>query len=168
MNMTAEPPVAAATGCPYLDTIDRTSLDFDFSPHCSVTLDSSPHIYACLVCGKFFRGKGRQTPAYTHSVDAGHFVFLHLSNGSYWCLPDNYEIRHEPSLRDISLALHPCFTAQQVAELDGQKELARDLFGRRYLPGFVGLNNLNKTDYLNCVVQALAHVRSVPSAASSE
>ncbi|KAL7518240.1 hypothetical protein ACHAWX_003087, partial [Stephanocyclus meneghinianus] len=124
-----------------------------------VTLDSSPHIYACLVCGKFFRGKGRQTPAYTHSVDAGHFVFLHLSNGSYWCLPDNYEIRHEPSLRDISLALHPCFTAQQVAELDGQKELARDLFGRRYLPGFVGLNNLNKTDYLNCVVQALAHVR---------
>lgn len=27
------------------------------------------------------------------------------------------------------------------------------------MPGYVGLNNLNKTDYLNCVVQALGHVR---------
>jgi U4/U6.U5 tri-snRNP-associated protein 2 len=32
------------------------------------------------------------------------------------------------------------------------------LFGRRYLPGFVGLNNLNKTDCVNATVQALAHV----------
>jgi U4/U6.U5 tri-snRNP-associated protein 2 len=42
--------------------------------------------------------------------------------------------------------------------------LARDLFGRRYLPGFVGLNNLNnlnQTDYMNVVVQALSHVRPV-------
>lgn len=46
-----------------------------------------------------------------------------------------------------------------MAQLDTQKELVRDLFGRRYLPGYVGLNNLNKTDYLNCVVQALGHVR---------
>jgi len=66
----------------------------------------------------------------------------------------------EPSLQDIRLALHPTFTTNQVRELDAQNtELVRDLFGRRYLPGYVGLNNLNKTDYLNCVVQALAHVR---------
>ena len=63
-------------------------------------------------------------------------------------------------LADISKALHPKFTVEEVEkELDGRKELVRDLFGRRYLPGFVGLNNLNKTDYLNVVVQALAHVR---------
>ncbi|EED86325.1 predicted protein [Thalassiosira pseudonana CCMP1335] len=150
-----------STACPYLDTINRTHLDFDFSPHCSSTLESSPHIYACLVCGKFFRGKGRQTPAYTHSVEEGHFVFVHLSNGTFWCLPDGYEIstKEEPSLSDISLALNPSFTSEEVGRLDDNQELARDLFGRRYLPGFVGLNNLNKTDYLNCVVQALAHVR---------
>ncbi|EJK71690.1 hypothetical protein THAOC_06844 [Thalassiosira oceanica] len=149
------------TACPYLDTINRPALDFDAPDHaCSVTLDASPHIYACLVCGKFFRGRGRQTPAYTHAVEEGHYVFVHLTNGTFWCLPDGYEVpRSEPSLRDIGLALHPKFEPAEVAGLDGNDELARDLFGRRYLPGFVGLNNLSKTDYLNAVVQALAHVR---------
>lgn len=148
-----------STRCPYLDSINRTALDFDFSPHCSITLESSPHIYCCLICGKFFRGRGKQTPCYTHSVDTGHFVYVHLENGRYWCLPENYEIVNEPSLDDISRALMPRFSEEQVKKLDYEKELARDLFGRRYLPGFVGLNNLNKTDYLNVVVQALAHVR---------
>ena len=64
--------------CPYLDTIQRSLLDFDFEPSCSISLESSPHVYGCLVCGKFFRGRGKQTPAYTHSVDDGHFVFVHL------------------------------------------------------------------------------------------
>jgi len=150
------------TTCPYLDTIDRTVLDFDSPDHaCSVTLESSPHIYACLTCGKFFRGRGKQTPAYTHSVETGHSVYIHLTNGSFWCLPDTqYKIStNEPSLQDIKLALHPKFTNNEIANLDANTELARDLFGRRYLPGYIGLNNLNCTDYLNAVVQALGHVR---------
>ena len=61
--------------------------------------------------------------------------------------------------QDIRLALHPTFTKDEVSKLDDNQELARDLFGRRYLPGFIGLNNLNCTDYLNAVVQALGHVR---------
>ena len=64
--------------CPYLDTVQRSLLDFDQEPACSVSLQTGPHIYCCLVCGKFFRGRGKQTPAYTHSVDDGHFVFVHL------------------------------------------------------------------------------------------
>ena len=67
-----------SVSCPYLDTIQRSLLDFDFEPSCSVSLESGPHVYGCLVCGKFFRGRGKQTPAYTHSVDDGHFVFVHL------------------------------------------------------------------------------------------
>eukprot|EP00934_Nitzschia_sp_Nitz4_P007056 Nitzschia sp. Nitz4//scaffold112_size70979//23577//25346//NITZ4_005897-RA/size70979-augustus-gene-0.91-mRNA-1//-1//CDS//3329533250//7046//frame0 len=144
--------------CPYLDTIQRSMLDFDFEPSCSVSLETGPHVYGCLVCGKFFRGRGRQTPAYTHSVDEGHFVFVHLSNATFHCLPDDYEI-HDPSLSDISAALHPTFTSQEIAQIDSNTGLARDLFGRRYLPGYVGLNNLTKTDCVNAVVQALAHVR---------
>ena len=147
-----------SSSCPYLDTINRTLLDFDFEPSCSVTLESGPHVYGCLVCGKFFRGRGRSTPAYTHSVDTGHAVYVHLSRGTFHCLPDDYEVR-DPSLADISAALHPTYTAGDIATLDGNAALARDLFGRRYLPGFVGLNNLNKTDYVNAIVQALAHVR---------
>eukprot|EP00887_Chlorella_sp_A99_P006527 scaffold3.g6527.t1 len=40
--------------CPYLDTISRQSLDFDFEKCCSVTL-SPVNVYACLVCGKYFQ-----------------------------------------------------------------------------------------------------------------
>ena len=144
--------------CPYLDTVQRSLLDFDFEPSCSVSLESGPHVYGCLVCGKFFRGRGRQTPAYTHSVDEGHYVYVHLSRGSFHCLPDDYEIR-DSSLADISAALHPIFTSEEVAGIDCNTGLARDLFGRRYLPGYVGLNNLHKTDCINAVVQALVHVR---------
>lgn len=86
---------------------------------------------------------------------------MHLTRGTFWCLPDDYEIDYtnETSLQDIRRALQPTFTRRQVQTLDMEKELVRDLFGRRYLPGYVGLNNLHKTDYLNCVVQALGHVR---------
>ena len=42
--------------CPYLDTIKRQVLDFDFEKLCSVSL-SKINCYACLVCGKFFQGK---------------------------------------------------------------------------------------------------------------
>lgn len=144
--------------CPYLDTVDRTSLDFDFEPTCSQTLTAGPNIYACLVCGTFFRGRGKQTPAFLHSVNEGHAVFLHLSNGTFHCLPENYEIQ-DPSLNDIRDALKPVYSKNEIETLDEQTNLARDLLGRRYLPGFVGLNNLNKTDCINSILQALAHVK---------
>ena len=43
-----------STQCPYLDTIDRNVLDFDFEKLCSVSL-SRINVYACLVCGKYFQ-----------------------------------------------------------------------------------------------------------------
>ena len=42
--------------CPYLDTIRRELLDFDFEKACSITLQNL-NVYACLVCGKYFQGK---------------------------------------------------------------------------------------------------------------
>lgn len=56
--------------CPYLDTVNRQLLDFDMEKVCSVTL-SNLNVYCCLICGKYFQGRGRSTPAYTHSVAAG-------------------------------------------------------------------------------------------------
>lgn len=144
--------------CPYLDTIQRSLLDFDQEPACSVSLQTGPHIYCCLVCGKFFRGRGPQTPAYTHSVEESHFVFGHADKGTFHCLPDDYEI-HDPSLNDIRDAMHPTYTAQQIKVMDQTANLSRDLFGAKYLPGFVGLNNHGKTDAINAVIQALAHVQ---------
>lgn len=77
--------------CPYLDTINRNVLDFDFEKLCSVSL-TRINVYACLVCGKYFQGRGTNTHAYTHSVAEYHHVFLNLLSLRFYCLPDNYEI----------------------------------------------------------------------------
>lgn len=77
--------------CPYLDTINRSVLDFDFEKLCSVSL-TRINVYACLVCGKYFQGRGTNTHAYTHSVAEYHHVFLNLLSLRFYCLPDNYEI----------------------------------------------------------------------------
>ena len=43
--------------------LDRHVLDFDFEKLCSVSL-SGDNVYCDLVDGKFFQGRGKDTPAY--------------------------------------------------------------------------------------------------------
>lgn len=142
--------------CPFLDTIDRQMIDFDSEKLCSQTL-TNMNVYVCLVCGKYFQGRGKLTPAYTHSVQASHFVFMNLHSGRTYCLPDDYEVK-DSSLADIRRCLSPQFTIEEIGRLNNDSSLARDVYGGSYLPGFVGLNNLNCTDYLNAVLHVLAHV----------
>ena len=146
-----------AVKCPYLDTINRHLLDFDFEKVCSQTL-SDQNVYACLVCGKFFQGRGRHTQAYTHSTQTGHRMFINLGTTRIFCLPENYEVV-DSSLDDIVRCLRPRFAPERISALDATTTLARDVHGVAYLPGFCGLNNLKSTDYINVVVHALAHVR---------
>ncbi len=143
--------------CPYLDTINRHLLDFDFEKVCSQSL-STQNVYSCLVCGKFFQGRGPKTHAYTHATLCGHHMFAHLDTCKIYCLPDNYEVV-DSSLDDVIRCLRPSFTPERIAQLDQVATLARDVHGVAYLPGFCGLNNLKKTDYINVVVHQLAHVR---------
>ncbi|KAF1335528.1 U4/u6.u5 tri-snrnp-associated protein, partial [Globisporangium splendens] len=148
--------------CPYLDTINHQMLDFDFEKVCSISL-SDQNVYACLVCGKYFKGRGKATHAFTHSVQSAHHVFINLQNDKIYCLPDNYEVI-DRSLQPIKLALRPSFEPSEIAKLDQNRILAQDAFGVSYLPGnmhasrFIGLNNLKNTDYINVIVQALAHI----------
>uniref|UniRef100_A0A674MTG7 Ubiquitin carboxyl-terminal hydrolase 39 n=1 Tax=Takifugu rubripes TaxID=31033 RepID=A0A674MTG7_TAKRU len=72
--------------CPYLDTINRSVLDFDFEKLCSISL-SHINVYACLICGKYFQGRGLKSHAYTHSVQFTHHVFLNLNTLKFYCLP---------------------------------------------------------------------------------
>jgi len=146
----------ARVKCPYLDTINRQSIDFDSEKLCSVTL-TNMNVYVCLVCGKYFQGRGKMTPAYTHSVQAGHFVFMNLHSGRAFCLPDGYEVT-DSSLHDVQKCLSPTYSLGELVQLNSNTSLARDVHGVSYLPGFVGLNNLNCTDYLNSLLHALAHV----------
>ena len=83
----------------YVFPHDRSVLDFDFEKLCSVSL-SHINCYACLVCGKYFQGRGQKSHAYTHSVLEGHHVFLNLETHKFYCLPDNYEVI-DSSLDDI-------------------------------------------------------------------
>merc|ERR1712176_1007934 len=101
--------------CPYLDTINRKVLDFDFEKLCSISL-SHMNIYCCLVCGGYFQGRGKGPHAYVHALESGHHVFLNLHTAKFYCLPDNYEVV-DPSLDDILYQLKPTFVQSDIDEI---------------------------------------------------
>ncbi|KAJ8545172.1 hypothetical protein K7X08_017755 [Anisodus acutangulus] len=142
--------------CPYLDAVNRQVLDFDFEKFCSVSL-TNLNVYACLVCGKYYQGRGPKSHAYTHSLEAGHHVFINLRTEKVYCLPDGYEVI-DPSLDDIIHVLNPRFTQEQVEQLDKSRQWSRALDGSDYLPGTVGLNNIRETDFVNVTIQSLMRV----------
>ncbi|CAA7264758.1 unnamed protein product [Cyclocybe aegerita] len=143
----------------YLDTINRAVLDFDFEKVCSVSL-SNINIYGCLVCGKYFQGRGRKSYAYAHSIHDDHHVFINLETTKVYVLPDGYLVS-DPSLEDISYVLAPKFTAQSIASLSSPSHLLRpsyDLNHEPYLSGYVGLNNIKRNDHMNVIIHSLLHV----------
>lgn len=140
----------------YLDTINRKVLDFDFEKLCSVTL-SNINIYACLVCGRYFQGRGPKTPAYFHALNENHHVLINMQTKCVYVLPEGYEV-HSPSLDDIKFMVDPWLPKQTALRLDQDKKVAWDLNGKKYTPGFVGMNNLKANDYFNVITQALSHV----------
>lgn len=143
----------------YLETVDRSRLDFDFEKLCSVSL-SNTNVYACMTCGKYFQGRGSSSHAYFHSIDRNHHVHINLRTLKVYVLPEGYEVT-SPALDDIKYVADPIYTKQQVAQLDKFSEVSRkvhDLRHNEYTPGFIGMNNIKENDYANVVVQALAHV----------
>lgn len=143
----------------YLDTIDRNVLDFDFEKLCSISL-SNINVYACLICGKYFQGRGLKSHAYFHALDEDHHVFINMETQKVYVLPEGYEVKSK-SLDDIKYVSDPRYTKREVMELDRQRTdrpKSWTLGGKEYTPGFVGMNNIKENDYLNVVVQALAHV----------
>jgi U4/U6.U5 tri-snRNP-associated protein 2 len=140
----------------YLDTIHRNVLDFDFEKLCSVTL-SNINVYACLVCGKYFQGRGPKSHAYFHSLEEDHHVFINMGTQKVYVLPEGYEVMSK-SLDDIKYVSDPRYTRQEVAEFDRKQRTSWTLAGKQYTPGFVGMNNIKENDYLNVIVQALSHV----------
>ncbi|KAL1987672.1 hypothetical protein VTN96DRAFT_2913 [Rasamsonia emersonii] len=143
----------------YLDTINRAVLDFDFEKLCSVSL-SNINVYACLVCGKYYQGRGPKSYAYFHALEVGHHVFVNMETKKVYVLPEGYEVKSK-SLDDIKYVVDPTYTKEEVAKLDKEVPDAVDLSGKRYRPGYVGMNNIKANDYLNVVVQVLAHVTPI-------
>ena len=151
-------------------------LDFDFEKVCSVSL-SNINIYGCLVCGKYFQGRGRNSYAYAHAIHDDHHVFINLETTkvSVYCspylftlepchqvyvLPDGYLVS-DPSLEDISFVLAPSFTSTSTSTLSTPAHLQKpsyDLSNKPYIPGYIGLNNIKRNDYMNVVIHSLLHV----------
>ena len=102
-------------------------LDFNFEKFCSVSL-SNLNVYACLVCGKYYQGRGRKSHAYTHSLEAGHHVFINLHSEKVYCLPDGYEV-NDPSLDDIRYVLNPGYAVTDILD-----EVVRVMFLKFWLP----------------------------------
>ncbi len=138
--------------CPYIGTIRRDLLDFDFEKVCPISL-SNLNVYACLVCGKYYQGRGLNTLAYTHSLEDDHHMFINLSDQRIYCLPDGYEVI-DKSLNDIKFNLKPKL---DIIDIDSHGP-SRALDGTEYIPGCIGLNNIKKTDYVNVVIQGLCRV----------
>ncbi|WWC97060.1 hypothetical protein V866_003937 [Kwoniella sp. B9012] len=140
----------------FLDTISRQNLDFDFERLCSKSL-SNINVYACLVCGKYFQGRGRGSWAYRHAVGENHRVWLNLSTEKFYVLPEGYLVS-DPSLNDIIHVLNPRYTTKDLVKLSKGNQLSYTLGNQPYRPGYIGINNIKKNDYLNVIIQLLLHI----------
>lgn len=142
-----------------MQTVRRNLLDFDFEKVCCVSL-TNVNVYGCLVCGRYFQGKGRSTHAFTHALEAGHHLFINLTTCAIYCLPDGYEVKNA-SLDDVKYNLQPTYQQESLQQLDNNIEARENLDGKVYVPGCVGLNNLKHTDFINVVVQLIMRVRPI-------
>lgn len=114
-------------------------------------------------------GRGKTTPAYAHSLSDDHHVYINLETLKVYILPENYEVK-SAALDDIKYVVNPTFTKAQVAKLDKENDERYTLTNEKYIPGtlkshknfdntgFVGINNLKATDYMNVIIQLLTHV----------
>ena len=112
--------------CPYISTINKTILDFDQEKVCSVSLKDN-NIYSCLICGKYFHGKGKTTPCYIHSLSEQHHLFINLETRAIYCLPDDYELtdeyinsekKNDNILFQIKQNLLPEYTKREIKLID--------------------------------------------------
>ncbi|KAI0308078.1 hypothetical protein B0F90DRAFT_1807382 [Multifurca ochricompacta] len=143
----------------YLDTVNRATLDFDFEKVCSVS-SSNINVYGCLVCGKYFQGRGPHSYAYAHSIHDDHHVFINLETTKVYILPDGYGVS-DPSLEDIAFVLSPSFSPFGVASLSTSAHMSKpsyDLSSKPYIPGYIGLNNIKRNDYMNVIIHSFLHV----------
>ena len=150
-----EPTKKLKIECPYIGTVKRHTLDFDQLKQCCLTLATSS-IYCCLVCGKYFKGRGSTTPAYIHALDLEHYLFINCHNLKIYCLPDNYLV-NDGSLDDIKQNLNPSYTPDIILDMNRMR-YGRALDATEYIVGCMGLNNLKATDYINATIQLLGRI----------
>ncbi|EJS43903.1 sad1p [Saccharomyces arboricola H-6] len=141
----------------YLETVVREKLDFDSEKICCITL-SPLNVYCCLVCGRFYQGRHEKSPAFIHSINENHHVFLNLTTLKFYILPQNIQILHDDKvqlLNGIKYALYPTY---RVKDLQNFPRQCFDLSNRVYLNGFIGFTNTAVYDYAHSVLLIISHM----------
>jgi U4/U6.U5 tri-snRNP-associated protein 2 len=67
----------------------------------------------------------------------------------------------DPSLNDILRVLNPRYKSSSLPALSDLPAPSHTLAGTSYIPGYIGLNNIKKNDYLNVILQLILHVPPV-------
>lgn len=141
----------------YLETVVREKLDFDSEKICCITL-SPLNVYCCLVCGHYYQGRHEKSPAFIHSIDENHHVFLNLTSLKFYMLPQNVQILHDGEvqlLNSIKFAAYPTYCPKDLEDFPRQ---CFDLSNRTYLNGFIGLTNAATYDYAHSVLLLISHM----------
>lgn len=84
-------------------------------------------------------------------------MWLNLATEKFYVLPEGYPVS-DPSLNDILAVLNPRYQPSQLKGLSDLRPPSYTLEKKPYIPGYVGLNNIKKNDYMNVVLQLLLHV----------
>ncbi|CAI4061028.1 hypothetical protein SKDZ_06G0690 [Saccharomyces kudriavzevii ZP591] len=141
----------------YLETVVREKIDFDSEKICCITL-SPLNVYCCLVCGHYYQGRHEKSPAFIHSINENHHVFLNLTNLKFYILPQNIQILNDNKiqlLNGIKYALYPTYCTKDLQSFPKQ---CFDLSNRAYLNGFIGFTNSAAYDYAHTVLLLISHI----------
>lgn len=95
-------------------------------------------------------GPGFEVQAYVHSVLFSRHVFLHSTPSAFTAF------RTPPWRVGITSVWKPTSTKQPIANVAKRAKLSRANNGATYLPGIVGLSNIQANDYASPGLQALS------------
>ncbi|CAK9019985.1 unnamed protein product [Durusdinium trenchii] len=82
---------------------------------------------------------------------------MNSADGKVFCIPDGYEVV-DKSLEDIKYNLHPNFDEEEIEFMSTRVRYSKALDGTDYIPGCIGLNNIQDSDYQNVIIQMLCTV----------
>ena len=134
-------------------SINLNCLDFDRPFVCSETLDGGNNIYCCCTCGKFFKGRQENSPAFEHAIQTqDHLLFLNLISGLCFRLPEGEEVSSN-ELQELDVLRENLAPSNFSI---GCAEELHDLRGSPYFRGFVPI--WSPSSLLSCSILLIAHI----------
>lgn len=142
---------------PFLSTVNQKALNFDLEKVCSVSL-SHLNVYCCLVCGKYLQGREPNSPAFSHSVNENHHIFVRFQTQRFYILPEGKIIKpvdYNEVLKTIRDNISPTYEPEAVRLFPVN---CTDVSSHTYYNGFIPLYDSSHRDFANVVIVMLSHI----------